>query len=227
MALSRTPEPSGRLNPRDSVAAYSASVLGAGASGQPLPRTVMQTTTPKVPYPAKSGSGTYMPTTGGSGVFDIVNQSSQATHKRAAVQGKRSLTTSRGGGGGGGGNYKTATAKGHGGAYGLRPEAGSRLVALQGAYRKQFGSDLPINSGGRSYAEQAKLYADYRAGRGNLAAPPGTSNHESGNAVDFGGAAHGYSAQHTWLVNNAPNFGWYWAGKNFSQVEPWHFEAMY
>ena len=43
-----------------------------------------------------------------------------------------------------------------------------------------------ITSGVRTYAEQAKLRADYEAGRGGLAAPPGHSRHEFGKAVDIG-----------------------------------------
>lgn len=41
-----------------------------------------------------------------------------------------------------------------------------------------------IVSGYRTYDEQAQLYRLYVAGLGNLAAPPGTSNHERGLAAD-------------------------------------------
>ena len=224
MALARTPEPNQRINPRESVSQYSAQVLGGPRGAQPLPRTAMQSTTPKVPYPAKSGSGA-MPSTAATGIFDLVNR----PMARPAAKGKaKPLTTSRGGGrasmpAGGGGGYKGGPGGDRAGAYGLNSKAGAKLQALQGAYKQRWGSDLPVNSGGRSYADQVKAYQNYLRG-GNLAAPPGTSVHESGRAVDFGGAAHNYSPQHTWLVQNAPNFGWTWAGKNFSQVEPWHFE---
>ena len=43
-----------------------------------------------------------------------------------------------------------------------------------------------ITSGVRTYAEQARLRADFEAGRGGLAARPGTSRHEIGAAVDIG-----------------------------------------
>jgi LAS superfamily LD-carboxypeptidase LdcB len=95
---------------------------------------------------------------------------------------------------------------------------------MQADYQKKFGQPLTINSGGRTHEEQSALYNAYKSGRGNLAAAPGTSVHETGNAVDFGGAAHGYGPQQTWLAQNAGRYGWTWAGKNFSQVEPWHFE---
>lgn len=45
------------------------------------------------------------------------------------------------------------------------------------------GRKLHVNSGYRTYAEQAKLWHDYLHG-GNLAARPGTSNHEKGLAMD-------------------------------------------
>jgi hypothetical protein len=43
---------------------------------------------------------------------------------------------------------------------------------------------IHIASGGRTRAEQEWLYHLYLTGRGNLAAKPGTSRHESGRAVD-------------------------------------------
>ena len=46
------------------------------------------------------------------------------------------------------------------------------------------GKDIDVISGHRSYDEQAALYQKYLDGTGNLAAPPGHSNHESGNAAD-------------------------------------------
>jgi hypothetical protein len=43
-----------------------------------------------------------------------------------------------------------------------------------------------ITSGVRTRAEQAAAYARYRSGKGGLAAPPGTSRHEIGGALDIG-----------------------------------------
>lgn len=114
-----------------------------------------------------------------------------------------------------------------GGPWNLTPQATSSLQALSAAYQKKFGTALVVNSGGRSYEQQKKAYDAYLAGRGNLAAPPGTSVHESGRAVDLGGAIlNSSSAQHRWLEQNAGAFGWAWTGKNFSQVEPWHWEYV-
>ncbi|MDO5296321.1 MAG: D-alanyl-D-alanine carboxypeptidase family protein [bacterium] len=46
------------------------------------------------------------------------------------------------------------------------------------------GTKVHITSGFRTYEEQAKLYQMYLNGTGNLAAKPGTSRHETGNAAD-------------------------------------------
>lgn len=224
MALMRTEEPAGRLSPTQSVQQYQGQVLSGGTSGQPLPRQVMQTTTPKVPYSAKTGSGA-MPSTDPNNIFSTVRPKSSP-----ALNARKQKVTQSGTGGStsySGKSYSTATGPvGARGAYGLEKGAGTRLQALQGAYRKQFGTDLPVISGGRTFQEQTALYNSWLAGKGNLAAKPGTSKHETGRAVDFGGAAHsGGTAQHSWLAANAPNFGWHWAGKNFG--EAWHFEAMY
>lgn len=62
----------------------------------------------------------------------------------------------------------------------LRSDAAAsylRMVAAAGT-----GEGLVV--GGRTYAEQKALYKAWKAGRGNLAARPGTSLHESGLAID-------------------------------------------
>lgn len=83
------------------------------------------------------------------------------------------------------------------------------------AAAKQDGVNLTISSGFRSRAEQERLYAAYKNGTGNLAAKPGTSNHESGEAIDFGGGQAAYD----WLRKNAARFGFY----NKIASEPWHY----
>ncbi len=82
------------------------------------------------------------------------------------------------------------------------------------AAAKKDGVDLKISSSFRSRAEQEKLYAAYKNGTGNLAAKPGTSNHESGLAIDFSNTPGAYA----WLKKNAGNFGL----KNLPG-EPWHY----
>lgn len=74
-------------------------------------------------------------------------------------------------------------------------------------------SGSSIASGKRSTEEQAVLYQKYLNGTGNLAAPPGSSNHETGNAVDING---NYSCIHS-------------VGAKYGLVfpvagEPWHAE---
>lgn len=167
----------------------------------------------------------------------LIRESASRQHENRLVALRRSQEMSlarqapvRLGGGG------TASHSGHshggpgrafepGGKYGLTVQATNALSALNQAYRQRFGQDLSIVSGGRSRQDQERLYAAYKAGRGNLAAKPGTSVHESGRAVDFGGPIqNARSAQHVWLQQNAGRFGWLWTGKNFSQFEPWHWE---
>jgi hypothetical protein len=69
----------------------------------------------------------------------------------------------------------------------LSPPAASAWNAMREESLAVYGVDLhPAGtlSAFRGYSEQAKLYAEYLAG-GPLAAAPGTSAHETGNAVDL------------------------------------------
>ena len=81
----------------------------------------------------------------------------------------------------------------------------------------------------RTYAQQEALYKAYKAGKGNLAARPGTSRHEKGYATDISTG----SVQQRWLTVGgtynkvksgekirANEYGWYRTVKS----EPWHFE---
>lgn len=63
---------------------------------------------------------------------------------------------------------------------GLNPELLQRLDQVG----RELGTKINVESGFRSYAEQQELYQKYLNGTGNLAAKPGSSNHESGNAAD-------------------------------------------
>jgi len=67
---------------------------------------------------------------------------------------------------------------------GLNPDFAERLQKAQEAYRKEFGKDLPITSAVRSQTEQQRLY-EQRGSNPNPVAQPGTSLHETGNAVDI------------------------------------------
>lgn len=170
--------------------------------------------------------------------MDQVRQSGRRMHETAlaGMQAKQqqSLMGAGGGGGGAQSGYQLPSGGkpqtgGPRGAYGVTKPAAAAFAKLSAAYRGAGFGNLQVNSGGRTYQQQAQLYAAYRAGRGNKAAPPGTSLHESGIAMDFGGALYNTNMQaamrtkqHTWMRQNAANFGWYWVGKNFG--ESWHWE---
>lgn len=74
----------------------------------------------------------------------------------------------------------------------LAPSAASNLAALRAESVRRLGVDIyPAGglSGYRTYAQQAELYREYLAGTGPLAAPPGTSAHETGRALDLASPA--------------------------------------
>ena len=79
------------------------------------------------------------------------------------------------------------------------------------------GVSIVVVSGFRTMQKQRDLYAAYRAGRGNLAAPPGYSNHQSGHALDLNTKGKGVNA---WLVRNAATFGF----RRTVPSENWHYE---
>ena len=82
------------------------------------------------------------------------------------------------------------------------------------------GVDLRLESGFRTAEEQRVLFRAWRKGRGNKAARPGQSNHQSGRALDIGGIyAPGALA---WLETNAASFGF----KRTVKGEPWHWEYV-
>lgn len=92
---------------------------------------------------------------------------------------------------------------------GLEGEFGSKVSQLLA----EAGGKVHIVSGRRSRAEQEELYRRYKAGTGNLAAKPGTSNHEHGAAVDFGGDLE-------LVAKLAPKYGLHAPVRG----EPWHWE---
>ena len=70
----------------------------------------------------------------------------------------------------------------------LSKEAAANWLALRTAGGKQFGifiSPLGPASSYRTFDKQQEFWNLYQAGKGNLAAKPGTSNHGWGNAVDL------------------------------------------
>jgi hypothetical protein len=68
---------------------------------------------------------------------------------------------------------------------GLSADLADRLEQAKAAYQKQYGKPMPITSGFRTKEQQQRLF-DERKNNPNLVAAPGTSLHETGNAVDIG-----------------------------------------
>lgn len=79
------------------------------------------------------------------------------------------------------------------------------------------GVYLQIVSGWRTMEQQRYLYNLYVSGRGNLAARPGYSNHQSGLALDLNASARGV---YNWLANNGARFGF----RRTVPSENWHWE---
>lgn len=136
----------------------------------------------------------------------------------------------------------------------LNEDAARSYEALNLAFRARFGRNLPISSGARTYNQQAATFREnynpyytvaelgrverrywngqwwYRKPWRATVAVPGTSNHEypPGKAADFGGGVQNLSTpEHEWMRENAGDYGWEWTGRNFSTVEPWHWEKNF
>lgn len=108
----------------------------------------------------------------------------------------------------------------------LRADAARAFALLSAHVRRTLGSAVCVGGGYRSYAAQAQLYAI----KPGLAAPPGSSNHGQGTALDLcGTAATEGTAIHRWLDRAAARFGWVhpdWARPEGSRPEPWHVEYV-
>ncbi len=106
----------------------------------------------------------------------------------------------------------------------LRADAAFSFSTLSQAYAAEFGTPICITDSYRTLQEQIAV----RAAKPTLAAVPGTSNHGWGTAVDLCGGIQTFgSAQHVWMRQNAPLYGWYlpsWAQQTGSKPEPWHWE---
>lgn len=99
----------------------------------------------------------------------------------------------------------------------LRVDAAAQFNKMKAA-AKRAGVTLTPVSGFRSMAEQKRLYALYKAGKGNLAARPGYSNHQGGVAVDVATGGSYSSKAYKWLAKNARQYGFV----NDVRGEPWH-----
>lgn len=103
--------------------------------------------------------------------------------------------------------------------------AANKATGLNPVFLKMFndwnaslGNHFSILSGFRSSAQQAELYRRYLNGTGNLAAPPGRSNHEKGLAIDVSPGT-GWAPKY---INSARNFGLHFPVRG----EDWHVEPI-
>jgi len=100
----------------------------------------------------------------------------------------------------------------------LREDAAEAFRAMHAAAAAE-SVTLVVNSSFRSMEAQERLYAEYQAGTGNLAARPGYSNHQGGIAVDIQTGGTGTKV-YAWLDRNAARYGF----KRTVASEPWHWE---
>ena len=108
----------------------------------------------------------------------------------------------------------------------LRADAARAMALLSSRARRDLGDGVCVGGGYRSYSDQAELYA----AKPGLAAPPGSSNHGFGTAVDLcGDAGREGTVTHRWLDAAGQRFGWIhpdWAQPGGSRPEPWHLEYL-
>ncbi|MFF2453681.1 DUF2809 domain-containing protein [Isoptericola sp. NPDC058082] len=110
----------------------------------------------------------------------------------------------------------------------VRADVLDGLVALDAAYRAEFGQHLTVNSAYRSYDQQVAVYKPDDPNP--LAAPPGCSNHGLGTAVDIAMGPEGFDgARYAWLKEHAEEHGWThpgWAEPDGRLPEPWHWQSV-
>ncbi|WP_062213840.1 M15 family metallopeptidase [Demequina oxidasica] len=101
----------------------------------------------------------------------------------------------------------------------LQCDAAAALDAADQAYFSETGTHLRMTDSYRTYQSQVIT----KARKGHMAAPPGTSNHGWGMAVDL------YPESAAWLTANGAKFGWVhpaWARPGGSLPESWHLEYV-
>ncbi|MFD2839320.1 D-alanyl-D-alanine carboxypeptidase family protein [Populibacterium corticicola] len=131
----------------------------------------------------------------------------------------------------------------------LRKAARNSYERLNAAFTREFGYELRLTQGYRTYAQQESIFLaryDFTPRSGNtyanggiktwngktwhkklgvaVAAQPGYSNHGLGLAIDVNttiGFGSFTSAQYTWLAQHGPAYGWT-NTEGRSVNEPWH-----
>jgi hypothetical protein len=100
----------------------------------------------------------------------------------------------------------------------VRAEVRTALAFLaMAAAARACGVELQVSSGFRTHEEQTELFRLYRMGKGPLASRPGTSNHQSGHALDIETRA---LPVRLWLRRHAYRFGFL----RTVPSERWHWE---
>lgn len=106
------------------------------------------------------------------------------------------------------------------GATMLNPQFRANLYNAIRSAEAATGGRAQVTSTYRTYAEQARLYARYKAGLGGLAAPPGTSRHERGMAADIGAGP-----VLDWLHAHAGEFNLEFLTGRAGAIDPGHIQA--
>jgi hypothetical protein len=120
--------------------------------------------------------------------------------------------------------YNICVTTGNGKLVGVR--TAQAFVRMRASARRA-GVHLVVVSGFRTMAQQRYLWNLYRSGRGNLAARPGYSNHQSGIALDLNTASPGvyrrlsHNARRFGLVRTVPSEAWHWEYR----LAPSHFKV--
>ncbi len=123
----------------------------------------------------------------------------------------------------------------------MRKEAAAALENMFLAAKEEMGYTLVAVSGYRSYGQQARIYNRKVQSTGSvkkaqlLVAPPGTSEHQLGLAMDLGSmrnqalsASFGNTDEGKWVAANAHRFGFIirykaaWTDVTGYADEPWH-----
>lgn len=113
------------------------------------------------------------------------------------------------------------------GRYKLHPHAAKAFDTMNEQYAKDHGGEvLTISESYRTFATQQDYYNS-----GITQAPPGTSNHGWGLALDLNVGTSFDTPQYIWLAKNAGNYGFVnprWArdrtDPRWYKDEPWHWE---
>jgi hypothetical protein len=96
-------------------------------------------------------------------------------------------------------------------------------LKLKDAAADQSNIEISINSAFRTFQRQAELFRLFEIHQGNLAARPGTSNHQHGQAFDLNtrhNVLDGTDKVYEWLKRSAPSHGFVRAVSR----ESWHWE---